>query len=126
MHSKKQHHHSPNDFQKLHPELAPLHLNDEQLWNLSLTMIEQKNGPDSKSTTNGQATFGQLLAHDMTLENTSNFNKSFNPKVLTNVRSIGLDLDSTYGLRTESYFYQKKEKSKLLLDLQHDDSGNLH
>ena len=121
MHSKKSTYHQPTHYQKLFPELPPLHLDDDELWELSCTMMERNDCADSKSVTNGEATYGQLLAHDMTFENVSSFKKSFQPKPLTNQRSIGLDLDSTYGLRTESYFYQKKQSSKLLLVEQQND-----
>ncbi|MEO1259498.1 MAG: peroxidase family protein [Bacteroidota bacterium] len=113
MHSQKS---SPSPaFRKLFPELAPLHLSDDQLWELSREMVERKKCADSHNITNGEATFGQLLAHDMTFENVSSFQKSFQPPALANERSIGLDLDSTYGLRTESFYYQKKQSSHLLL-----------
>lgn len=120
MHSQKKHHHHQKDYQKLFPELPPLHVSDEQLWELACLMRENKKGLDSKTITNGEATFGQLLAHDMTFENVSNFKKDYYQQPLKNQRTIGLDLDSMYGLRTESYFYQKKKTSKLLLSPQQD------
>ncbi len=124
MHSHKKTYHQTLPYQKLFPELPPLLLSDEQLWELSCTMVERKNCLDSNSITNGEATFGQLLAHDMTLENVSTFKKGYYSKALENQRSIGLDLDSTYGLRSEAYFYQKKQTSKLLLQAVQNDDGS--
>ena len=122
MHSHQKHHQHTADYQKLFPELPPLYLSDDELWELSCEMIEHSKCLDSKTVTNGEATFGQLLAHDMTFENVSNFKKSFNPKALTNVRSISLDLDSMYGLKSETFYYQKNQTSKLLLSKQQDEA----
>lgn len=121
MHSHQKYQYQTADYQKLFPELPPLQLSDDELWELSCLMLEHGHCRDSKTTSNGEATFGQLLAHDMTFENVSNFKKSFYPKALSNTRSIGLDLDSMYGLKSETFYYQKKQTSKLLLKKRQDE-----
>lgn len=116
MHSHQKTYHQTVDYRKLFPELPPLYLTDDQLWELNCLMIEDhQNCQDSESITNGEATFGQFLAHDMTFENTSTFQKSYHQQPLDNVRSIRLDLDSVYGLKSETFYYQRRRPSKLLL-----------
>lgn len=108
---------NPEDFVRLFSELNPLVLSDDELRVLSDTMIESKNGlkKDSKVISNGLAIFSQFLAHDITFERGSNLNKNNSIKNFKNDRTINLDLDCIYGQKSQSFYYNKYDKDKLLL-----------
>ena len=105
-------------FIKLFPELAPLVLPDKELRRLAKLMVcaspeEQK---PSKVISNGLSIFGQFLAHDITFESSSKL-KAPNQAIsqFQNDRTINLDLDCLYGQKTQSFYYNRKDKDKLLL-----------
>ncbi len=105
-------------FSRLFPELAPLDVKDNRLWLLSQKMMDygdsQKEG-DSRTISNGLATFGQFLAHDLTFENTSKFKGAQEAGFFQNDRTLNLDLDCVYGQKTQTFYYDAKDTDKLLL-----------
>ncbi|MEL6672941.1 MAG: peroxidase family protein [Bacteroidota bacterium] len=103
------------DYSLLFPELQPLSVSDQDLITMATRMKEWTDCLDSKVHTNGDAIFGQFLAHDITFEITSRFRGHNNLAKAENNRSILLDLDSLYGQWTEDFLYDATDKNKLLL-----------
>ncbi|MGB5756264.1 MAG: peroxidase family protein, partial [Acidimicrobiales bacterium] len=91
-------------FGRMFPELAPLYVEPGHL-----AAIGEKNGPmkstgpakKTDSVAVGQAFFGQLIDHDITLDLTSSFSRLDAPEETQNFRTPSLDLDCVYGAGPE-------------------------
>ncbi len=116
-HQKTEFHlHGQAAFVRLFPELAPLHISENDLQRIAQEMAKRENScTDSECFTNGLAIFGQFLAHDMTFEVTSKFRGINAPASFENHRSINLDLDCMYGQWTQDFLYDCDDREKLLL-----------
>ncbi|MEL6660076.1 MAG: peroxidase family protein [Bacteroidota bacterium] len=105
-------------FTRLFPELDPLDVKDNRLWLLSQKMMDRGDClPDGDSTTisNGLAIFSQFLAHDITFDSTSQFSGIQFVDRFQNDRTINFDLDCLYGQKEQTFYYDAKDKDKLLL-----------
>jgi len=88
----------PGKFGKMFPWLAPLHADDDALFDLARAMRDEKgDAGDHPSLPAGYTYLGQFVDHDITLDTTPLEQQRADPLATQNFRTPALDLDSLYG-----------------------------
>lgn len=105
----------PGKFGKLFPRLAPLHADDDALFDLASAMRDDKGSEgDHPSLPAGYTYLGQFVDHDITLDTTPLEQQHADPLATQNFRTPALDLDSLYGdgPGLHPYLYAKEAVGK--------------
>lgn len=88
----------PGKFGKMFPRLAPLHAEDDALFELAKAMRDEKGDTgDHPTLPAGYTYLGQFVDHDITLDTTPLDKQRADPLATQNFRTPALDLDSLYG-----------------------------
>src|SRR3954464_962859 len=88
-----------NDFDRMFPPALPTPTvtSNQQLADLSNSMLEPAARNNPKGTTGGVTFFGQFIDHDLTLDTSPQPFAPTDPVGLPNHRTFAFDLDSVYG-----------------------------
>jgi Animal haem peroxidase. len=106
----------PGKFGIMFPNLLPLHVDDDALFELAKAMKdngERGADPDSEGDNDripaGYTYLGQFIDHDITLDTTPLDQQKADPMATENFRTPALDLDSLYGdgPGIHPYLYQR-------------------
>ena len=106
----------PGKFGLMFPNLLPLFVDDNALFNLAQAMqdtLDASGNPkptgDNSDIPAGYTYLGQFIDHDITLDTTPLDQQHADPKATTNFRTPALDLDSVYGdgPGIHPYLYQR-------------------
>lgn len=106
----------PGKFGKMFPRLAPLHAEDDALFDLAEAMRDNNvDTGDHPKLPAGYTYLGQFVDHDITLDTTPLDKQRADPLATENFRTPALDLDSLYGdgPGLHPYLYAKEGVRKL-------------
>ncbi len=88
----------PGKFGRMFPELDPLIVGDDALFELASAMRDEADAAgDHPTLPAGYTYLGQFIDHDITLDTTPLSQQLADPLATTNFRTPSLDLDSVYG-----------------------------
>ncbi|MEM6676464.1 MAG: heme peroxidase family protein [Pseudomonadota bacterium] len=93
-------HGDPGKFGRMFPDLPPLRVPDDPLFELAQAMTDDPNqapSGDNPAIPAGFTYLGQFVDHDITLDLTPLAVQSADPQATENFRTPALDLDSLYG-----------------------------
>jgi hypothetical protein len=107
-------------FSRMFGDLAPLYTDPAVLRDLGDNKVRENPSDSTLRSTDyplGMVFFGQFIDHDITLDVTSQLDRTNDPFAIENFRTPALDLDSVYGTDPEAfpYLYESSGSHKLIL-----------